>query len=106
MNAIKSIRVRLGVTQTEFGKGMGCTQGNVVHYEQGQTVPPDSAKRLIGYAKTLGHAITFNDIYMPELDQAVTAESVEGRVAKDQVKDHAAPVTAGLVNCQTAVQGA
>lgn len=70
MNNIKAIRIRLGVTQAEMGAGMGCTQGNVWHYEQGQTVPPEAAGKLIEFAGARGHAITFNDIYMPELAQA------------------------------------
>lgn len=63
MNNIKSIRERLGITQTALAEGIGCTQGNVGHYEHGQTVPPDAAKRLIAFAKTLGLVITFDDIY-------------------------------------------
>lgn len=70
MSNIKAIRTRLGVTQTELAKGIGCTQGNVGHYERGQGVPPDVAKRLIDYAHGLGHVLTFDDIYMPELSQA------------------------------------
>ena len=70
MSNIKTIRTRLGVTQTELAKGIGCTQGNVGHYERGQGMPPDVAARLIGYARTLGHPLTFNDIYMPDPAQA------------------------------------
>jgi putative transcriptional regulator len=79
MNTIKCIRERLGVTQTTLAVGMGCTQGNVGHYERGQTVPPDAARRLIDYAGSLGHVITFNDIYMPELAQA-PANSAQGAI--------------------------
>lgn len=71
MSNIKSIRKRLGVTQVELGSALGCTQSNVGHYENGQTVPPGVAARLIAYAQTLGHAITFNDIYEPELIPAL-----------------------------------
>lgn len=71
MSNIKIIRTRLGVTQTELAKGIGCTQGNVAHYERGQGMPPDVAKRLIGYAHGLGHVLTFNDIYMSELEPAI-----------------------------------
>lgn len=83
MNTIKSIRERLGVTQTQLAGGMGCTQGNVGHYERGQTVPPDAAKRLIDYAATLGHLITFNDIYMPKPAPALanTAQAATETVA-------------------------
>lgn len=60
---IKSIREKLGVTQSAMAEGLGCTQANVSFYERGQTVPPDAAKRLIAFAKTLGHEVTFDDIY-------------------------------------------
>lgn len=63
MSTVKSIREKLGVTQSALAAGMGCTQGNVGHYERGQTVPPESAKRLIAYASTLGHVVTYEDIY-------------------------------------------
>jgi putative transcriptional regulator len=111
MNTIKAIRERLGVTQAELAKKMGCTQGNVGHYERGQTVPPDAAKRLIDYAGSLGHTITFNDIYMPELAQAPAspAQAATETIAIDrgQVHDgrHEAVVPASVAVCQTAVQG-
>ena len=63
MNNIKDIREKLGLTQTALAEGMGCTQGNIGHYEKGQTVPPDAAKRLIEFAKTLGKRLTFDDVY-------------------------------------------
>lgn len=63
MNTIKSIRERFGVTQAALAQGMGCTQANVSFYENGQTVPPEAANRLIAYALALGYEITFNDIY-------------------------------------------
>jgi putative transcriptional regulator len=65
MSTIKAIRDRLGLTQTELAEGIGCTQGNVGHYEKGQTVPPDAAKRLIVFAASRGVAITYEDIYGP-----------------------------------------
>jgi putative transcriptional regulator len=63
MSTVKSIRDTLGVTQSALAAGMGCTQGNVGHYERGQTVPPEAAKRLIAYAQSLGHVVTYEDIY-------------------------------------------
>lgn len=71
MNNIKAIRDRLALTQAALAEGMGCTQGNVGHYEVGQTVPPHAAKRLIAFAKTLGHAITFDDIYGQPAEEPV-----------------------------------
>jgi len=66
MNTIKAIRTRLGLTQSALAEGIGCTQGNVGHYEnKGQTVPPEVARRLIAFAATLGVQLSYEDIYGP-----------------------------------------
>lgn len=71
MHNLKSIRERLGVTQQAIGDALGCTQGNVGHYEKGQTLPPEMAGKLIAFAATLGLSITFDHVYgaakLPEL---------------------------------------
>lgn len=69
MNIIKSIRTRIGVSQSALANGLGCTQGAIGHYEKGRTLPPEMAKKLIGFAAQRGCALSFNDIYMPELPQ-------------------------------------
>lgn len=76
MSNIKAIRRRLNVTQAALASGIGCTQGNVGHYEnKGQTMPPDMAKRLIAFAHEQGQCVTFDDIY-GEADQVqVTTQS-------------------------------
>lgn len=73
MSNIKSIRDRLGLTQTALASGIGCSQGNIGHYEnKGQTMPPDVAKRLIVFAASFGQSVSFEDIYgMPELAPAL-----------------------------------
>ena len=63
MNTIKPIRELLGITQSALAEAIGCTQGNVGHYEKGQTVPPDMAKRLTVFCKTRGIDITLDQIY-------------------------------------------
>lgn len=63
MNTILSIRKRLEATQAELADALGVSQGNVSHYERGQTVPPDIALRLINFAKKRGISISFDDIY-------------------------------------------
>ena len=64
MNAIRSIRACLGLTQAQLAAALGMTQGNVLHYEQGrQRVPPDVAQKLIEHAASLGIAITFDHVY-------------------------------------------
>ena len=65
MNSIQSIRKQLGLTQAALAAGIGVTQGNVSHYEKGQTVPPDVAARLIVFAARLGLPLTYDDIYLP-----------------------------------------
>ncbi len=81
MNTIKSIRLRLGLTQGALADGIGCTQGNIGHYEnKGQTVPPDMAKRLIRLSAQMGHRVTYEDIYGAlELAQypAITQQPVQ-----------------------------
>lgn len=71
MSTVKTVRVRLGLTQQALADGIGCTQGNVWHYEQGQTVPPDMARTLIAFAASRGLEIGFDHIYgtadIPEL---------------------------------------
>lgn len=86
MNSIKAIRDLLGITQTALAEAMGCTQGNVGHYERGQTVPPEAAKRLIAHAKSLGHDITFDHIYGSlEVSAAtVVSSSPADRSASDE----------------------
>ena len=66
MNNIKNIRERLGVTQTALAQRIGCTQGNVWHYEnKNQTIPPNVAKLLIAFAAERGIQIGYEDIYGP-----------------------------------------
>jgi putative transcriptional regulator len=56
----------LGMTQTAFGAAIGCTQGNIGHYEtNAQTVPPKVAKKMILLARSKGFAINYEDIYGP-----------------------------------------
>ena len=69
MNAIKSIRTRMGLTQAALAEAIGCTQGNVGQYEnRGQTMPPDMARKLIQFADSKGLALTFDDIYAEAVD--------------------------------------
>lgn len=77
MSAIKSIREHLGLTQAAFAEGIGCTQGNVGHYERGQTVPPEAAARVIAFAATRGLAISFDHIYGAA--ELAPAEQAPGR---------------------------
>ena len=74
MNTILSVRKRLEVTQAGLAEALGVSQGNVSHYERGQTIPPDIASRLIAFAKTRGLSLSFDDIYRP-INKAVSDDS-------------------------------
>lgn len=63
MNHVKEIRLTLGLSQQALGRGIGCTQGNIFHYERGQTLPPDMAKRVIDFAASRGLPLTMGQIY-------------------------------------------
>lgn len=90
MNAIRSIRLRLDITQAALAQALGVTQGNVHHYERGQTMPPDKAKKLIEFGASLGHVISFDEIYAADATLAVPAATL-GRRATDRV-DAAPPL--------------
>ena len=89
MSNIKTIRDRLGLTQTALAEGIGCTQGNIGHYEtKGQTVPPDAAKRLINFCASRGFKVTFEDIYgkpqIPYQTERRKVDPVEGMQLVDR----------------------
>ena len=63
MNNVRSIRLRLGVSQADLGAALGVTQSNVSQYEAGQAVRPHIAARLIEFARSRGCPLTFDDVY-------------------------------------------
>jgi putative transcriptional regulator len=80
-NGIKRIRLCLGMTQQQFADMLGCTQGNIGHYEtRDQMVPPETAKKLIAEAAKRGSVISYEDIY-GEVDEPVV--KAKPRVSKE-----------------------
>jgi putative transcriptional regulator len=79
MHNLKSIRERLGVTQQVLAEGIGCTQGNVGHYERGQTLLPEVAARLIAFAASRGLRIGYDHVYgdapLPRLEEVERAHA-------------------------------
>jgi putative transcriptional regulator len=63
MSRIKEIRERLDMTQSEFAEALGCTQGNIGHYERGQTMPPERAQTLIEFAARKSLRLTLDQVY-------------------------------------------
>ncbi|RYF36320.1 MAG: helix-turn-helix domain-containing protein [Comamonadaceae bacterium] len=74
MSNIRAIRELLHMTQAELAGVMGCTQGNVGHYERGQTVPPRAARRLLRFARGKGHEVGYEDVYGPVGGQEAASE--------------------------------
>lgn len=65
MNNLKAIRAQLKLTQAELAKLIGCTQGNIGHYEtKNQKISPEMAMKIIYVAKDRGLEIALEDIYM------------------------------------------
>ncbi|MEJ1164742.1 helix-turn-helix protein [compost metagenome] len=79
MNPIRRIRARLGVTQEGLAEGIGCTPGNIGHYERGQSMPPTRARRLIAFAAARGHVVTFDDIYAEPHDTPMETSKGDAR---------------------------
>lgn len=81
MHHLKAIRAELGITQQAMADGLGCSQGNVVHYERGQTLPPAMARKLIDFCATRGMTITFDHVYgdatLPEVATAASEQAAE-----------------------------
>ena len=63
MNNLKTIRGRLGLTQQALADAIGCTQSNVGHYEKGQTLLPETARKVIEVAAGMGLEIGFDHVY-------------------------------------------
>ena len=81
-NGIKRIRLCMGMTQQAFADMLGCTQGNIGHYEtRDQMVPPEVAKKLIFEAAIRGSRVTYEDIY-----GKVDAPVIKTRLRRDAIE--------------------
>ena len=63
MSTFKAIRHCLGVTQADLARALGMSQGNISFLERGQTITPDTAKKLIAYAASLGVGLSYDQVY-------------------------------------------
>jgi putative transcriptional regulator len=71
----------MGLTQQQFADMLGCTQGNIGHYEtRDQMVPPETARKLIAEAAKRGSVVLYEDIY-GEVDEPVV--KVNPRVSRE-----------------------
>lgn len=75
MTPMRAIRLRLGVTQAAMATGIGCSQPRIVAYERGDEIPPETARKLIAYAQSIGLALRMDHVYggerLPEMPRRV-----------------------------------
>lgn len=87
MTPIYTIRHRLGLTQKQLADALGCTQGNVGHYERGQTVPPKAATQLIAICRERGVQITLDQVYgLAELPEQAAQPSEHAEVSASETQ--------------------
>lgn len=76
---LKALCKRLGVTQIELAKALGCSQANISNYRNGQSMPHRRAEVLIEFAATRGVQLDFNHIYgQCPLPRWVAVDSEDG----------------------------
>lgn len=63
MSKFLDIRKLLGLKQAELAEVLGVSQGTISFYENGKTVPPDVAARLLQVAEGKGYRLTFDHVY-------------------------------------------
>ena len=81
-NNLKAIRNAFNLTQAELAQLIGCSQGNIGHYEsRGQRIRQEVAQRIIEVAKQRGIAITLEDIYGEKnMNEVTIAKEVKPKI--------------------------
>jgi len=63
MSQFRAIRRCLGVSQVDLARALGMTQANVSYLERGQTITPETAKKLIEFAASLDVKLSYDQVY-------------------------------------------
>ncbi|HEK2727489.1 TPA: helix-turn-helix transcriptional regulator [Proteus mirabilis] len=67
MNNISRYRKKLGITQNDLAKELGCTKGNVSHYENGRRKADlDVCRKLVDFFNKKGVKVTIDDLFPPK----------------------------------------
>ena len=61
--AIRKLRHEQSLTLDDLAAQAGISASHLSRLERGQTLPPEAAKRLIGFAATRGLELTLDQIY-------------------------------------------
>ena len=68
MNNISRYRKKLGITQNDLAKELGCTKGNVSHYENGRRKADlDVCRKLVDFFNKKGVKGTIDDLFPPKV---------------------------------------
>lgn len=64
MSALKAIRKRVGITQTQLADRVGLTQAAIGHYETGRRKPGlDECRRIVSALNALGADCSLDDVF-------------------------------------------
>jgi len=67
MNNIRLVRERIGITQSELAKVVGCTRGAICHYETGRRgMDIELCRTFISAFKKHGVEVTIDELFPPK----------------------------------------
>lgn len=67
MNNIRTFRERVGLTQSDLAKMVGCTRGAICHYETGRRgMDIDLCRTFIAAFKKHGMEVSLDDLFPPK----------------------------------------
>lgn len=67
MNNIRTFRERVGLTQSDLAKMVGCTRGAICHYETGRRgMDIDLCRTFIAAFKKHGIEVSLDDLFPPK----------------------------------------
>ncbi|MDR5618316.1 helix-turn-helix transcriptional regulator [Arsenophonus sp.] len=68
MNNLSKYRKELGLTQTNLANVLGCTKGNISHYEHGRRKADlESCRKLVYFFNKNGLKVTIDDLFPPKV---------------------------------------
>lgn len=67
MNNIRTFRERVGLTQSDLAKMVGCTRGAICHYETGRRgMDIDLCRTFIAAFRKHGIEVSLDDLFPPK----------------------------------------
>ena len=89
MSNIKSIRARIGITQSSLANDVDLTQGAIAHYENGRRNPGlDECRRIVVALNSYGAAVTLDEVFPPVASPTLNT-NLRQIPSTDQSHDHA-----------------